>query len=128
MELPDFIKTNDGHYKDFKETVTRYDFEKITEPLLERARVPLLMALEDNQIQKEDLDDIVLIGGGTKMPMIHAMLERFFNRTISNFHHPEEAVAMGAVIYGAQFIEDTAPILAEKLNRSFGIVTGNNPD
>ena len=82
----------------FVATVTRDALEQLARPILERCRFHCLRALEDAKLAAGDLQAVVLVGGATRMPMVRALAGEIFGREPDTTQHPDEAVAIGAVI------------------------------
>mmetsp|Transcript_1451 Transcript_1451/g.3597 ORF Transcript_1451/g.3597 Transcript_1451/m.3597 type:complete len:660 (+) Transcript_1451:30-2009(+) len=86
---------------DLSETITRARFEELVSDLLKRTLVPVRQALEDADLKKADVDEVVLVGGSTRIPKLQAMLKDFFNGKEPNKGiNPDEAVAYGAAVQG----------------------------
>jgi molecular chaperone DnaK len=77
---------------------TRADLEKIALPIIERTRKHCLRAITDAKIKFEDLDEVILVGGMTRMPLVRALVQEIFQREPNVSQNPDEAVALGAVI------------------------------
>lgn len=84
--------------KSYEKTIDRADFEKLTSQLLLRLRHPIERALRDAELQPNDLDAIILIGGATRMPVIKSVVARMFGKLPFSNINPDEAVALGAAI------------------------------
>jgi molecular chaperone HscC len=84
--------------KTAKLAVEELDFENCIEPLLERITTPVKAALRDAKVRISDIDEIVLVGGATRMPCIRKLATRLFHRFPASNIHPDEAVAHGAAI------------------------------
>ncbi|KAI1662082.1 78 KDA glucose-regulated protein-like protein precursor [Daldinia decipiens] len=85
--------------KDFSETLTRAKFEELNIDLFKRTLKPVKQVLDDADIKKDKIDDIVLVGGSTRIPKVQALLEEFFSgRKASKGINPDEAVAFGAAV------------------------------
>jgi molecular chaperone DnaK len=93
IELPFY----DGIHS-FAAEVTRAELEKLAQPLLERTRSHCLRALADAGLQASDLDEVILVGGSTRMPLVRRTVADIFGREPNLSQHPDEAVALGAVI------------------------------
>ncbi len=93
MELPFF---DDG--KNLSVRATRADLEKIAQPIIERTRKHCRRALADAGLKLENLDEVILVGGMTRMPRVRALVREIFDREPNTTQNPDEAVAMGAVI------------------------------
>ena len=94
----------EGFYaqKDLNITITRSDFNDICDYLFEKCLSCVKIALENAKLKKEEIDDIVLVGGSSRIPKIKEMMIEYFNRKDENdlvrniAIHPDEAVAIGA--------------------------------
>jgi molecular chaperone HscC len=106
--------------------ITAEDFEAKAAPLLARLREPVLRALRDSQIKAEDLVEIVLVGGATRMPLVRRAVTRMFGRFPSNAVNPDEAVAIGAAIQAGLKARDVALkeiVLTDVCPYSLGVET-----
>lgn len=87
--------------EDFSETITRAKFEELNNDLFKKTLKPVEQVLKDANLKKEDIDDIVLVGGSTRIPKVQKLLEDFFNgKKASKGINPDEAVAYGAAVQG----------------------------
>lgn len=86
--------------QDFSETLTRAKFEELNNDLFKKTLKPVEQVLKDAKLKKSDIDDIVLVGGSTRIPKVQAMLEEFFGKKASKGINPDEAVAYGAAVQG----------------------------
>ena len=93
IELP-FL---DGR-KNFARTLTRADLERIAEPIVARTRTHCQRALADARLAPVDLDEVILVGGQTRMPLVRRMVAEIFGRAPNTSQNPDEAVALGATI------------------------------
>ncbi len=82
-------------------TFQQKEYEELCAPLFEQIRKPLQRSITDAHVRLSDIDQVVLVGGATRMPMIREFIVRLFKRFPDTSVHPEEAVAMGAAIQGA---------------------------
>ncbi|KAK8210648.1 heat shock protein 70 [Phyllosticta capitalensis] len=89
---------HDGN--DFSETLTRAKFEELNNDLFKKTLKPVEQVLKDAKLKKSDIDDIVLVGGSTRIPKVQAMLEEFFGKKARKDVNPDEAVAYGAAVQG----------------------------
>lgn len=89
------------HGEEKKAVITAGRFEKRCEPLLERIKRPVKKSLSDAQIKVSDIDEIVLVGGGTKLRLIRKYVAKLFKKMPDTSVHPDEAVALGAAIQAA---------------------------
>jgi len=94
--------------KDFSETLTRAKFEELNNDLFKKTLKPVEQVLKDAKLKKTDIDDIVLVGGSTRIPKVQAMLEEFFGKKARKDVNPDEAVAFGAAVQGGVLAGDAA--------------------
>lgn len=100
----EFTVTVDGER--LTTTVSTSEFEAQAEGLIRRLRDPVVRALRDSQIDAASLSEIVLVGGGTRMPVVRKAITRLFGRFPNSQVHPDHAVAMGAAIQGGLIARD----------------------
>ncbi|KAI1612942.1 glucose-regulated protein [Exophiala viscosa] len=87
--------------KDFSETLTRAKFEELNMDLFKKTLKPVEQVIKDAKVKKADIDDIVLIGGSTRIPKVQQMIEEYFGgKKASKGINPDEAVAYGAAVQG----------------------------
>jgi heat shock protein 5 len=84
--------------KDFSETLTQAKFEELNIDLFKKTMKPVEQVLKDAKLKKSDVDDIVLVGGSTRIPKVQQLIEDFFNKKASKGINPDEAVAFGAAV------------------------------
>ncbi|MDZ4287944.1 MAG: Hsp70 family protein [Prosthecobacter sp.] len=84
--------------RSFSSEVTRAQLEKLARPLIERTRPHCLRALADAGVTPKDLDEVILVGGSTRMPMVRRYVSAIFGREPNISQNPDEAIALGAVI------------------------------
>jgi molecular chaperone DnaK len=84
--------------KNFSTTFTRTQFERLSRPVIERTRSHCLHALADAGLRKEDIDELILVGGSTRIPLVREFTRELFDREPNISQHPDEAIALGAVI------------------------------
>jgi len=94
--------------KDFSETLTRAKFEELNNDLFKKTLKPVEQVLKDAKLKKADIDDIVLVGGSTRIPKVQAMLEEYFGKKARKDVNPDEAVAFGAAVQGGVLAGDAA--------------------
>ncbi|TFK94634.1 heat shock protein 70 [Polyporus arcularius HHB13444] len=95
----------------FSETLTRAKFEELNMDLFRKTMQPVEQVLKDANVRKEDIADIVLVGGSTRIPKVQELLKDYFGKEPSKDINPDEAVAIGAAIQGAILSGDTDDIL-----------------
>jgi len=93
------------------ETVTRTDLEKMVAPLIERTKEPMKKALADAGLKQSDIDDVVLVGGMTRMPKVRETVKEFFGKEPHVGVNPDEVVAMGAAIQAGVLQGDVKDVL-----------------
>lgn len=105
INLPFITATDEGPIH-LEESLTRARFEAMTEELLERTVEPTEAALDDADYTKEDIDTVLLVGGSTRMPMVHEKVEEVLGVDPQKNVNPDEAVALGAAIQGGVLGDD----------------------
>ncbi|MGH1471543.1 MAG: molecular chaperone DnaK [Cellvibrionaceae bacterium] len=91
--------------------LTRAKLESLVEELVTRSLVPVKQAIEDSGVQISDIDDVILVGGQTRMPLVQTKVAEFFGKEPRKDVNPDEAVAMGAAIQGAVLAGDVKDVL-----------------
>src|SRR4051795_12150700 len=111
VNLP-FITADASGPKHLQMTITRTKFEQLITPLVEKTRQPVLDALKDAGLKPEQIDEVVLVGGSTRVPMVAQLVKKLFNGKEPNRSvNPDEVVAIGAAIQGAIATGDVKDIL-----------------
>ena len=110
INLP-FITADANGPKHLQKSLSRAKFEQMTEDLFERTKEPCLKALKDAGITADKIDDILLVGGSTRMPRILQIIKEIFGKEGSKSVNPDEAVAMGAAIQGGILGGDVKDVL-----------------
>ncbi|MBL7499029.1 molecular chaperone DnaK [Frankia sp. CNm7] len=111
VNLP-FVTADANGPKHLNTTVTRSQFEKITENLLERCMPPLRRAMADAKISENDVDEVILVGGATRMPAVQALVRRLTGGRDPNMTvNPDEVVAVGAAIQAAVIRGEVSDVL-----------------
>jgi len=100
ISLP-FIVADESGPKHYQAELTRERFEEIMEPVFERLLTPCRQALEDSGLTTEDIKDVILVGGSTRIPRVRRLATEFFGREPNATINPDEAVAAGAAIQSA---------------------------
>lgn len=85
---------------DFSETLTQAKFEELNMDLFKKTLKPVEQVLKDAKVKKTEVDDIVLVGGSTRIPKVQAIIEEYFGKKASKGINPDEAVAFGAAVQG----------------------------
>ena len=110
INLP-YIIPVDGIPKHLVTTLTRSKFEQITEDLIKRTLEPCKKALEDAKLQPSDIDEVILVGGSTRIPKVQETVKNFFGKTPNKSVNPDEVVALGAAIQGGVLAGDVKDVL-----------------
>ena len=100
INLP-YITINENGPQHFTATLTRAKFESLINNIINRTLVPCESALKKANIKKEEIDEVILVGGSTRIPAIQNAVENFFGKSPNRSVNPDEAVACGAAIQGA---------------------------
>lgn len=106
-----FITTSDDGPKHLVMTLSRAKLEALVGDLVRKTLEPTEQALKDAGFSKEDIDEVILVGGMTRMPIIQKTVEEFFGRKPNMTVNPDEVVAMGAAIQGGVFQGDVKDVL-----------------
>ena len=101
INLP-YIMPVDGVPKHLVATLTRANFERICDDIFKKAIAPAEDALKKAKISKSDINDVILVGGSTRIPKVQEIVKNFFGKEPNKSVNPDEAVACGAAILGAQ--------------------------
>ena len=107
VNLP-YIMPVDGVPKHLVSTLTRAKFEAICDGIFKKAIAPAEEALKKAGVQKSEIDDVILVGGSTRIPKVQQIVREFFGKEPNKSVNPDEAVACGAAILGAQLGGDTS--------------------
>ena len=110
INLP-FITADASGPKHMTMTITRSQFEKLTDSLFERCRGPVMKALEDAKLKPAQIDEVVLVGGATRMPRVQQIVKEIFGKDPHKGVNPDEVVAVGAAIQGAVLTGDVKQVL-----------------
>ena len=110
INLPYVTATASGP-KHLVKTLTRAKFEQLSEDLVRRSMMPCEKALKDAGLSKSDIDEVILVGGSTRMPKIQEEVEKFFGKKPSKGVNPDEVVAIGAAIQGGVLTGDVKDVL-----------------
>lgn len=104
IEIPNFFGDID-----FDEVLTRAKFEELNIDLFKKTIIPVERALSDANKKKSEIDEIVLVGGSTRIPKIQELIKEYFNGKEPNkFINPDEAVAFGAAVQGGILCQDSS--------------------
>lgn len=110
VNLP-YITADSSGPKHLVVTISRAKLESLTEDMVARTIIPCKTALEDAGLSASDIDDVILVGGQTRMPLVQQKVQEFFGKEPRKDVNPDEAVAMGAAIQGAVLSGDKKDVL-----------------
>jgi len=110
INLPFITATQDGP-KHLDTTLTRAQFEEICSDLIDRSRIPVENALRDAKLTKDNIDEIVLVGGSTRIPAVQEVVKRVLGKEPNQTVNPDEVVAVGAAIQAGVLAGDVTGIL-----------------
>ena len=110
INLP-FITADASGPKHLDYTLTRAEFERITKDLLDRVKKPVEQALKDAGLKTGDIDEVILVGGSTRMPAVQDLVKKLTGKEPNMSVNPDEVVAMGAAVQGGVLAGDVEGIL-----------------
>ena len=110
VNLP-YITADSSGPKHFVHKITRAKLESLVEDLVDKSLEPLKVALKDAKLSKNDISEILLVGGQTRMPLVQKKVSEFFGKDARKDLNPDEAVAVGAAIQGSVLSGDTTDVL-----------------
>lgn len=114
-------------------SITRERFTEMVEPALQKTMDKIQEVLQEGSVKKEDVDDVLLVGGSTRIPLVHRLIHDFFEKRPRQDVHPDEAVALGAAVQAglkSGALSDSGLIVTDVAPFSMGIATlkGTGPD
>jgi molecular chaperone DnaK len=110
INLP-FITADANGPKHLQMTITRAQFEQMCDHLVERCRGPVLQALKDAKLDPKEIDEVVLVGGSTRIPKVQELVRKLFSKEPHKGVNPDEVVALGAAIQGGVLGGDVQEVL-----------------
>src|SRR5205809_5010086 len=124
INLP-FITADASGPKHLQMSLSRSKFEQLVDQLVERCRGPVMRALQDSKYKPSDIDEVVLVGGMTRVPKVQALVKEIFGKEGHKGVNPDEVVAIGAAIQGAQLMlgSKSEVLLLDVTPLSLGIET-----
>lgn len=123
INLPFIISTASGEALHLQRVLQRDKLEELTSDLVERTVHICKKTLREAEIDKNEIEEVILVGGQTRMPKVQQMVAEFFGRQPSKGVHPDEVVALGAAIQGAALLEeDSEMLLLDVTPHSLGIM------
>ncbi|MEZ4408497.1 MAG: molecular chaperone DnaK [Polyangiales bacterium] len=109
INLPFIISSGRNEALHLQRVLSRGEFEELTRDLVTRTVDIVKQTIEDAGLNRDDVEDVILVGGMTRMPLVERMVADFFGREPSKGVHPDEVVAIGAAIQGSALVEDDQP-------------------
>ena len=123
INLP-FITADASGAKHLQMSISRGDFEKLIDPLVERCRGPVENALKDAKLSSGEISEVVLVGGSTRVPKVQAFVKEMFGKEPHQGVNPDEVVSLGAAIQGGIIAGDVKDVvLLDVTPLSLGIET-----
>ncbi len=110
INLP-FITISGGTPKHLQVTISRSKFEELTDHLIERCRKPVMQAMQDAKLSAKDIDEVVLVGGSTRIPRVQKLVKDIFSKEPHKGVNPDEVVAVGAAIQGSVLAGERKDVL-----------------
>jgi molecular chaperone DnaK len=110
INLP-FITADASGPKHLQMTITRAQFEQMCDHLVEKCRGPVVQALKDAKLDPKDIDEVVLVGGSTRIPKVQELVKKIFSKEPHKGVNPDEVVALGAAIQGGVLGGDVQDVL-----------------
>src|SRR4029079_5124209 len=128
INLPFIISSGRNEALHLQRTLTRQTLESLCEDLVERCVEICRQTLEDARLERDEIEDVILVGGMTRMPRVQDCVNDFFGREPCKGVHPDEVVALGAAVQGAALVDETKQmILLDVTPHPLGIMTfGSN--
>lgn len=106
-----YLTVKDGAPLHLNEKITRSKYEQLAEKLVKQSLKPCEKVLKDSGISKSDINEIILVGGMTRMPLVQKLVEEFFGKKVNTSQNPDEVVALGAAIQGGVLQGDVNDVL-----------------
>ena len=110
INLP-FLTADATGPKHLSLSLSRSKFEQMIDPFVKKALKPVRAALKDSGLSKKDIDEVLLVGGSTRMPYVQDAVEKFFGKKPNSSVNPDEVVSLGAAVQGGVFSGDVTDIL-----------------
>lgn len=131
IDLP-YIGKHSGSPIGFSYELKRNEFNRLIDDFVERTRGPMEQVLDDAALDPSDIDDILLVGGTTKIPLVYDFVCDFFGKEPERKVNPDEAVALGAALSGIKNVQEKTtgslrrPVdISDVISRSFGVLTAD---
>ena len=123
INLP-FLTADATGPKHLQVSLSRNEFERMIEPIIDRTLAPCRQAIKDSDLSASEIDEIILVGGSTRIPLVQKKVEELFGKKTNRSVNPDEVVALGAAIQGGVLAGDvTSMLLLDVTPLSLGIET-----
>ena len=106
-----YLTVKDGAPIHLHEKITRNKLEQLVAGLIKKSLKPCEKVMKDAGVSKSDIDEVILVGGMTRMPLVQKMVEEFFGKKVNTSQNPDEVVALGAAIQGGVLQGDVKDVL-----------------
>jgi molecular chaperone DnaK len=127
INLPFIISSGRNDALHLQRALTRQTLEQLCEDLVERCVEICRQTLEDARLDKDEVEEVVLVGGMTRMPAVQDAVTKFFNREPCKGVHPDEVVGLGAAVQGAALVDESREmILLDVTPHALGIMTAGS--
>jgi len=128
INLPFIISSGRNEALHLQRALSRATLEQLCEDLIDRCVEICRQTLEDARLDKDEIEEIILVGGMTRMPKVQEVVSKFFGKEPSKGVHPDEVVGLGAAVQGAALVDETQQmILLDVTPHALGIMTfGSN--
>jgi molecular chaperone DnaK len=124
VNLPFIISSGRNEALHLQRTLSRQTLEELSDDLIERTVEICKQTLEDAKLGKDEVEEVILVGGMTRMPKIQTAVQQFFEKEPNKGVHPDEVVALGAAIQGAALVDDKQEmVLLDVTPHALGIMT-----
>ncbi|AKV02088.1 Chaperone protein DnaK [Labilithrix luteola] len=124
VNLPFIISSGRNEALHLQRTLTRQTLEELSDDLIERTIDICRQTLDDAKLDKDEIEEVVLVGGMTRMPKIQQSVQQFFEKEPNKGVHPDEVVALGAAIQGSALVDDKQEmVLLDVTPHALGIMT-----
>ncbi|WP_375754760.1 TIGR02266 family protein [Corallococcus exercitus] len=121
VHIPMLMMDNAGRPRDLRVTMSRQDLEKICDPLLNRTIDVVRDVLLDSKLKASEVDDIILVGGMSRMPLVRDKLKGLFGKNAQASVNADEAVALGAALYSGSVDKVSSVVLIDVLPMTIGV-------
>ena len=111
ISIPFIMTGSDGQPRNLEQSLTRAQFENLCKDLIEKCKAPVKQALQDSKLKTSEINEVILVGGSTRMPFVPRLVKEIFGKEAKATVNPDESVAQGAAIQGGIIQGDVTDIL-----------------